>query len=155
MVLFAGLALCGTVLMTLLLAHIAPVTPNPLAEVIGSMSSAKLIARLLPTPPQLIGEELLGILPFLAALWLCVTRLHLPRWAGVCIGLSSPGLIFGAAHLPTYGWNWGQALLGTGFARILLTLSFLVTRNLWVSAGTPILSTGPNSLRPSAPAMCP
>lgn len=104
------------------------------------MTGIALVARLLPTVPQLIGEELLGILPFLAVLWFCVTRMRLSRPAGVLIGLLVSALVFGAAHLPTYDWNWGQALLGIGSARVFLTLAYVATRNLWVSAGAHVLN---------------
>lgn len=104
------------------------------------MTGLALAARLIPTIPQLIGEELFGILPFLAVLWFCVTRMSLSRRAGIIVGLLVSALVFGAAHLPTYDWNWGQALLGVGSARVLLTLAYIATRNLWVSAGAHVLN---------------
>ena len=36
--------------------------------------------------------------------------------------------------------NWAQALIGIGTARVLLTLAYIVTRNLWVSAGAHVLN---------------
>ncbi|MCE8422026.1 hypothetical protein LZ190_25835, partial [Rhodovulum sulfidophilum] len=95
------------------------------ADGTGVAAAIALAARLLPTVPQLIGEELLGILPFLAVLWFCVTRMRLSRPAGILIGLLVSAPVFGAAHLPTYDWNWGQALLGIGSARVFLTLAYV------------------------------
>jgi membrane protease YdiL (CAAX protease family) len=140
MVLFAVLALAGSIAMGLVLSKLFTFSPNRVSEAIGAMSGAELVARLIPTIPQLVGEELLGILPFLAVLWLCVTRLGLPRRAGIAVALVASALIFGAAHLPTYDWNWGQALLGIGTARVILTLAYIASRNLWVSAGAHILN---------------
>ena len=47
---------------------------------------------------------------------------------------------FGAAHLPTYDWNLGQAIIVIGAARLVLTLAFIRTKNLWVSFGAHVLN---------------
>lgn len=140
MLLFGLLTLVGSILAGLILSQFLTFSGNPVAESFDGMTGTALAARLLPTVPQLIGEELLGILPFLAVLWFCVTRMRLSRPAGVLIGLLISALVFGAAHLPTYDWNWGQALLGIGSARVFLTLAYVATRNLWVSAGAHVLN---------------
>lgn len=140
MVLFALLTLAGSMGVALTLSQFVTFSHNPVSTVISEMTTPELVARLIPTIPQLIGEELLGVLPFLAVLWLCVTHLGLSRRVGIWIGLIVSALIFGAAHLPTYDWNWGQALIGIGSARVLLTLAYIVTRNLWVSSGAHILN---------------
>lgn len=140
MVMFGALTLVGSMVIGLLLSKVVAFSHNPVSESIGAMTTTELIARLVPTIPQLIGEELFGILPFLAVLWLCVSRMGLSRRAGIVIALIVSSLIFGAAHLPTYDWHWGQALIGIGSARLILTLAYLVTRNLWVSSGAHILN---------------
>lgn len=140
MVLFAVLTFGGSIAVGLILSQFLTFNDNPVSDSFGGMTTAALVARLIPTIPQLIGEELFGILPFLAVLWLCVTRLGLSRRLGIVAGLIVSALVFGAAHLPTYDWNWGQALIGIGSARVLLTLAFIATRNLWVSAGAHILN---------------
>lgn len=140
MIAFASLTLGGSVAMGLILSRVFNFSENPVSDSIGGMTSLELVALLIPTIPQLIGEELLAILPFLAMLWLCITRLGFSRRVGIWTGLIASALIFGAAHLPTYDWNWGQALLGIGTARVFLTLAYIVTRNLWVSAGAHILN---------------
>lgn len=140
MVLFGLLTLAGSLVMGLILTRIFAFSHNPVSDAIGAMTAIELAARLIPTIPQLIGEELLGILPFLAVLWLCITRLGLSRQVGIILALIASALIFGAAHLPTYDWHWGQALVGIGSARIFLTLAYIATRNLWVSAGAHIVN---------------
>jgi hypothetical protein len=47
---------------------------------------------------------------------------------------------FGAAHLPTYGWNFAQAFIVIGGARLVLSLAFIRTKNLSVSSGAHILN---------------
>lgn len=83
---------------------------------------------------QLIGEELITILPLLAVMWLCVSRLRLSRRRALIIGFIISTLLFAALHLPTYDWNVVQCLANIGTARIVLTLAYVVTRNMWVSA---------------------
>lgn len=140
MVLFGLLTLGASLVAALTLSRIFTFSHNPVSEAMGDLTGGGLVAVLIPTIPQLIGEELLGILPFLAVLWLCVTHLHLPRRSGIAAALIVSALIFGAAHLPTYDWHWGQTLLGIGTARVFLTLAYIATRNLWVSAGAHILN---------------
>jgi hypothetical protein len=140
MVAFAALTLVGSLAMGLILSQFVTFSHNPVAVSLGSMTAPELVARLIPTLPQLVGEELLGILPFLAVLWVSVTRMHLSRRVGIMLALVISSLFFGAAHLPTYDWNWAQALIGIGTARVLLTLAYIVTRNLWVSAGAHVLN---------------
>jgi membrane protease YdiL (CAAX protease family) len=140
MLLFAVLTIVGSLAMGYVLSQFMTMTSNPVSDSLETEPGWQLMERLLPTIPQLIGEEFLGVLPFLAVLWLCVSRLGLSRRMGIVVGLVVSGLIFGAAHLPTYDWNWGQALLGIGWARVLLTLAYVWTRNLWVSAGAHILN---------------
>jgi membrane protease YdiL (CAAX protease family) len=48
--------------------------------------------------------------------------------------------MFGALHLPTYGWNWIQCLVIIGGARLVLTLPYIMTRNIWVSTGAHIIN---------------
>lgn len=140
MLLFGWGAFAGSLLVGFLLMGEVAMTANPLSSRIATLSSGELILTLLPTIPQLLGEELLGILPFLAAIWLCLARLRMTRRVGIIIGLAVSALIFGAAHLPTYDWNWAQALVGIGSARILLTLAYIVTRNIWISTGAHIVN---------------
>lgn len=140
MVLFGVLTLVFSLAVALLLSQVAPLSQNPVTDRMQDLSAGQLAQLLLPTIPQLIGEEVFGILPFLATLWFCVTRRGLSRRMGVICGVAVSALIFGAAHLPTYDWNWAQALIGIGSARVVLTLAYVVTRNLWVSTGAHILN---------------
>lgn len=140
MIVFAMISLAGSLGMGLLLQQFFALHDNPVSTTFASMSKLDVAALILPTVIQLIGEELLGILPFLAVLWFSVKHLGLSRFSGIGVGLVVSGLVFGAAHLPTYDWHWAQALIGIGFTRVLLTLAYVVTRNLWVSAGAHILN---------------
>lgn len=105
---------------------------NPVIGMITAMSPAELALFFARTAPQLLGEELVTIIPFLALLTLCNATLKARRPAIVAAWIVS-ALIFGALHLPTYGWHVVQALVVIGSARLVLTLPYLITKNLWAS----------------------
>lgn len=140
MVAFAVLTLVASFIAALVLSQVMDFNQNPVSDAMSAMTGWQFAGTLAATVPQLLGEELLAVLPFLAILWLCVSQLGLSRRSGIAIALVISSLIFGAAHLPTYGWNWVQALVVIGTARVMLTLAYVVTRNLWVSAGAHIIN---------------
>jgi membrane protease YdiL (CAAX protease family) len=140
MLLFGLATLAGSMAVGWVLQRFVELHSNPVADEIEAMSDVQIGEAFIATSIQLVGEELFGILPFLAVLWLCVKHLHMSREIGILIALVVSGLFFGAAHLPTYDWHWAQSLIGIGSTRIILTLAYIATRNLWVSAGTHIIN---------------
>ncbi len=114
------------------------VASNAAASQLAAMDTAARLAFFGKTIPQLLGEELLTLLPFLALLT------ALPKWFGVgrkgaIVGawlISS--LLFGLLHLPTYDWNFVQCIVIIGTARMMLTLPWILTKNVWVSTGAHI-----------------
>lgn len=90
--------------------------------------------------PQLIGEELITIIPFLAILYILHSRLAVGRTMAVIAAWLVTAVWFAAVHLPTYNWNLLQCLLLIGGARLVLTLAYIKTKNLWVSAGAHIIN---------------
>jgi membrane protease YdiL (CAAX protease family) len=87
----------------------------------------------LRTGLQLFGEEVFTILPFLFFLWLGVKVLDLTRGGAILLAWIGSALIFGAMHLPGYGWNIAQALLLIGPIRLVLTLAYMKTKSIWAS----------------------
>jgi uncharacterized protein len=133
------LALGVSAPMAIVVEHLSTVAENPAAQAVEHMGGADIAWLLVKTLPQLVGEELLTMLPFLAILAFAHTQVGLPRrhavlWAG---GVST--LLFSAAHLPTYDWNVAQCFVVIGAARVALTLAYLRTKNLWVSVGAHVL----------------
>ncbi len=92
--------------------------PNPSYS--GAMSTAEFVGLLSRSFIQLIGEEAVTILPLLAVLWLCVTKLGLSRGVGLVIAVLVSTVWFAAMHLPTYDWNIVQCLGVIGTARLVL-----------------------------------
>lgn len=90
--------------------------------------------------PQLIGEELVTIIPFLAILYFLHSKAGLSRGAAIVVAWIVSAIWFAAIHLPTYNWNILQCLVLIGGARLVLTLAYLKTKNLWVSAGAHIIN---------------
>lgn len=106
--------------------------PNPATDGFnGNFVDA--IPFFLKTIPMLFGEELLTILPFLIILRFGVQKLKMSRKTAIILAWVGSSIIFGAYHLPTYGWNVGQALIGIGFVRFILTYPYFKTKNIWAS----------------------
>ncbi len=124
----------------LVIRQFAPMTSNALALGVAEMTIGALVLNLLSTAPQLLGEELLTILPFIALLQLATSRLGMGRGVSIALALLGSTLLFCAAHLPTYDWNWAQCFGVIGASRIVLTLAYVATRNLWVSTGAHVLT---------------
>jgi hypothetical protein len=137
---FALLNIVVTMSVGALVRAVAEVTPNAAMAQLGAMDTAARVAFFAKTVPQLLGEELLTVLPFLALM------VALPKWLGVgrrgaIVGawvISS--LVFGLIHLPTYDWNLVQCLVVIGTARLVLTLPWILTKNLWVCTGAHIVN---------------
>lgn len=110
----------------------AHVSPNPVIAGMGAMAWPKAIPMFALAGVQLLGEELVTILPLLVLLTL-LYRSGMPRGPAIAIASVATALVFGALHLPTYQWHLGQALLVIGSARLVLTGIYLLTRNLWAS----------------------
>lgn len=119
----------------MLLTH---VSPNSSAAQLEGLDALGRVAFFAKTAPQLLGEEVITLLPFLAMLqWLT----HSPGWGrrrAVLFAWLGTAVLFGLLHLPTYDWNWVQCIVVIGGARLVLTLAWIKTKNLWVSTGAHI-----------------
>jgi len=124
----------------LILFQFTTMTANSATDGLADFSAFDMVIFLIRTAIQLVGEELMTILPLLAVLWLCVNKLNLSRRAGLVIAVIVSTAWFAAVHLPTYNWNFIQCFGGIGAARLVLTAAFLLTRNLWVCAGAHIVN---------------
>jgi len=105
---------------------------------LGSLDTAERIAFFAKTIPQLLGEEVMTILPFLALLQWLTQSLRWGRKSAIVAAWVCTSVMFGLLHLPTYDWNWLQCIVVIGGARMVLTLPWIMTKNLWVSTGAHI-----------------
>jgi len=70
-----------------LLNLLGPMAANPAVTSLTDIGPAELLLFLARTFIQLVGEELTTMLPLLAVLWLCVSRLGLSKRAGLVIAV--------------------------------------------------------------------
>lgn len=137
---FALLNLLVSVAVALVVVGMADVSANPAVGLIRALDPVQFAAFLLRTLPQLVGEELITILPLLALLAYLVQGRGWSRRAAIVAAWLTTALLFGILHLPTYQWNLAQSIFIIGAARMVLTGAYLLTGNLWVSAGAHIVS---------------
>ena len=106
---------------------------NPIAATLLQLHGADLALFIAATAPQLLGEELITIIPFIAVLTFLSVRCGLSRKVAILGAWIGSAVLFGLLHLPTYQWNLGQVLLIIGTARLVLTVPYLITKNIWSS----------------------
>lgn len=116
------------------------VTPNAATAQLVGMDTADRITFFAKTLPQLFGEEMLTLLPFLALLHVLSNRVGSGRRGAVVGAWLVSSLLFGLIHLPTYDWNLVQCVVVIGTARLVLTLPWILTKNVWVSTGAHIVN---------------
>lgn len=119
---------------------VAEVSPNAAAAQLGAMDTAERVAFFVKMVPQLLGEELVTVLPFLAVMAALSGRPGIGRQGAIVAAWLLTSLIFGLIHLPTYDWNWIQCIVIIGSARLVLTLPWILTKNIWVCTGAHIVN---------------
>jgi membrane protease YdiL (CAAX protease family) len=107
---------------------------------LAAQGGGAILAFYVGTFIQLFGEELFTILPFLAVMYFGYGKGRLSRKTALVVAWVATAVIFGAVHLPTYHWNFLQAILVIGAARIVLSLAFIRTKNILVSFGAHLLN---------------
>lgn len=137
---FALLNLLVTFTVALIVDNFWTTESNPAFAELKEASNDQLALFYLRTFIQLIGEELFTILPLLALLWFFTRRLHWSRGQAICAAWILTAILFALIHLPTYHWNLLQCLVIIGSARLVLTLAYIKTKNLWVCSGAHIIN---------------
>jgi hypothetical protein len=116
------------------------VTANASVADAAQLGGAQLLNFFAKVGVQLLGEELISILPFLAILALAHNLAGIGRNASVIVAWLASAAAFGLIHLPTYDWNFVQCLVVIGSARLVLTWAFVWTKNIWVSTGAHVIN---------------
>jgi membrane protease YdiL (CAAX protease family) len=140
MIVFALLNVVVSISVALVVRTLTTTTTNPANALLEAASGGERVAFFAATLPQLLGEELLTILPLLALLSFLHAGLGWSRRRALIAAALLSALLFALAHLPTYGWNLLQCVAIIGSARLVLTAAYLRTRNLWVSTGAHVLN---------------
>lgn len=137
---FAILNIAVTLVVGSITIGVMETTANEAVGSVATQSGGALALFFARTAIQLFGEEVMSILPFLAILYWLVARRSFGRKTAVILATVLVAIIFAAAHLPTYGWNVPQTLMGVGVARIVLLLPYIITKNILVSTGAHIVN---------------
>ncbi len=137
---FAALNIAITFIVGALVSLVFPVSPNDTIADAGAGGALDTVALYVGSGIQLVGEEIFVVLPFLALMYFLFAKAGVSRKTAIILAWIISAIWFGAAHLPTYDWNVVQAIVVIGSARIALTLAFIRTKNLWVSAGAHIIN---------------
>jgi uncharacterized protein len=116
------------------------VAPNGLSVEMAGLDPVGRVAVFAKTIPQLFGEEVFTILPFLALISLFSRGLGAGRKTALVAAWLISAVFFGLVHLPSYDWNLIQCLVVIGTARLMLTLAWIMTKNIWVSTGAHIIN---------------
>ena len=140
MVVFAVINLVVSLTAAFVVKGVFGTTTNPAVSALAGMTTTEQILFYLKTIPQLFGEEVLTVLPFLALMTLLCRRTRLSRKAAIILTSLVVAGAFGLLHLPTYGWNIQQTIIVIGLARLVLLLPYVKTKNIWVSTGAHILN---------------
>lgn len=136
----AALDLLTAASVAIALRHLLHANSNPVGVGLRHADWATRMAALAEMVPQLFGEEFLAIVPLLALMYLCHHKLGWSRRTALVLSWLVSSLIFGLLHLYTYDWNVPQCLVLIGGSRIVLTLGYVRTKNIWVSTGAHILN---------------
>ena len=81
---------------------------------------------------QLLGEEFLAIISFLAFTQLA-NHWNWSRKTALVFGLVLSSILFGVYHISTYDYNVGYAIIGLFLGRMVMTIAFMRTKSIWAS----------------------
>ena len=137
---FALLNLLVSIGVSLLVTKLFGTNSNPAIAGLVDLTDFEKILFFLKTIPQLFGEEIFTILIFLALLSFASNKLNISRKKAILIAWLFSSILFALIHLPTYNWNFLQCILVIGSARMVLTLAYMFSKNIWVSTGTHIIN---------------
>ncbi|GIF71710.1 CPBP family intramembrane glutamic endopeptidase [Asanoa siamensis] len=137
---YALLCIVATVVMGFFVGQVSGATRNAVFDQIEYATPTWLAMFYPQSAVQLLGEELLTILPFLALLHWFAVRRAMDRTKAVVLAWVISSVGFGLVHLPAYQWNVLQCVLVVGAARLVLTWSYIRTKNLWVAYGAHVLN---------------
>ncbi|UTM59831.1 CPBP family intramembrane metalloprotease [Photobacterium sp. CCB-ST2H9] len=140
MLLIGFLNVIVSVVVGLLVLKLYSANPNQAMAHLADAGTFERFLFFLKTLPQLFGEEVFTILPFLALMYAFYTHGALSRSQSVILAWFITAVCFGLAHLPTYDWNLVQCLLVIGTARLCLSLAYIKTKSIWVSTGAHIIN---------------
>lgn len=140
MIAFAALNFVVAIVAGNIIVRLIETTANEAVASTGYLEGGEQLLLFARSGVQLFGEEVMSILPFLALMYWLVSVRGMGRTGAIVVATLVVAVLFAAVHLPTYGWNVIQVVLGVGVARIVLLIPYLMTKNILVSTGAHILN---------------
>ena len=137
---FALLNLSITLLVGTILSQRIPVSPNAAIELLLELPAGEIALFYIRSLPQLIGEEVFTVVPLLAIMTLCYRTCGWSKRSSLLVAWLTTALLFALVHLPAYDWQLLQCIVVIGSARLVLSLAYLRSTNLWVSCGAHIIN---------------
>lgn len=98
--------------------------------IIDSINADNIIEIAAITLVQLFIEEILFVVPFL---FLYQKLKKINRNFAIFSAWILSSLLFGALHLSTYNYNFVQSIVLIGIVRLILSLAYIIRKNLWNS----------------------
>ncbi len=136
----AFLNIVVTLTIAVVVKRIFGVNSNPAVAGLAEQTASEQVFFFINAIPGLFGEEVLTILPFLALMYMFSSHMKLSRKKSIIGAWLISAVIFGLAHLPTYSWDFIQCIVIIGSARLVLSLAYIKTKNIWVSTGAHIIN---------------
>ncbi len=140
MIAFCILNFIVTLAFGLLLSKALGAEVNEAVAGVANLSNVDRVLFFVRAGFQLFGEEVLTILSFLGILRLFATRMRFSRTNTIIFAWLGSALIFALIHLSSYNWNVLQCILFIGTIRLVLTLPYIMTKNIRVCTGAHILN---------------
>lgn len=140
MFVFAFLNIVITLVIGAAVKYFGTVTANASVADAAQLSGVELANFFAKVGVQLLGEELITILPFLAILAFARNQIGIGRKVAVLVAWVVSAIAFGLIHLPTYDWNVVQCVVVIGSARLVLTWAYIWSKNIWVSTGAHVIN---------------
>lgn len=132
-----------TVFLAWLFGFILAVTARQIGHIFGVMSSSNIVGdtfesgnivaivkEFVLSGIQIIGEELITIIPLIIIVNLLLHMKVSKKWA-ITLAVIVTCILFGALHLSTYNWNLYQCFVVIGIARLPFTLATLKQNTIW------------------------
>ena len=105
-------------------------TSNPVNDTFTSNNFFDIAKEFLLSGTQIIGEELIIIVPFIILMNLMI-KVGVKEKNSIILLVILTSILFGALHLSTYDWNFYQCFVVVGLTRIPFTIASIKQDSIW------------------------
>ena len=105
-------------------------TSNAVNDTFTSNNFFAIAKEFLLSGTQIIGEELIIIVPFIILMNLMI-KIGMKEKTSIILLVILTSILFGALHLSTYDWNFYQCFIVIGLTRIPFTIASIKQNSIW------------------------